>query len=113
MWLPRSGIRPNESNKDKLAIQCVLAVKLTASILEFADLGWEDRTTLAVGPVEAPLVGFGIVQTQGETFDVASCRTIGFKFFQLSAAIPNLPGNRRTIKFHPGSGSRQRMQPSL
>ena len=57
----RGGVRPNKPNKDSLAIQCVLGEELTASILEFADLGREDGATLAVGPIEAPLVGLGIV----------------------------------------------------
>ncbi len=57
----RGGVCPNKSNKDSFAIQCVLAEKLTASILELADLGWVDGAVLAVGPIEAPLVGLGIV----------------------------------------------------
>jgi hypothetical protein len=45
----RGGVRPNKSNKDSFAIPFVLAVKLTASILELANLRWVDGAVLAIG----------------------------------------------------------------
>ena len=57
----RGHVRPNKSNKDSFAIHCILSEELAASILEFADLGWIQDAILAVGPIEAPLVGLGIV----------------------------------------------------
>src|SRR6266404_7296092 len=59
----RGGVRPNKSNQDNFALPCVLGVKLTASILELADLRRVNSAVLAVGPIESPLVGLGIVQT--------------------------------------------------
>ena len=66
----RGHVGPNESNKDCFAVNRILSEKLTLSILEFADLGWVKDANLAVGPIEAPLVGLRIVQAQGESFDV-------------------------------------------
>jgi hypothetical protein len=86
------GIGPDESNQSRFAIQCVGAEKLAASVLELADLGWEDGATLAVCPIEAPLLGLRIEETKGETFDVAGNRAIGFELLQLSPAIPTPAG---------------------
>ena len=69
----RRDVRPNVSNQDRPVIQSVLAEKLAASILEFADRGWQAQNAgLAVCPIQAPLMSFRIVQAQGEAFDVAT-----------------------------------------
>src|SRR5580704_14901592 len=57
----RSDIRPDHPHKKSLAVKCVLAQKLTASISEFADVGRIQDAGLAAGPIEPPLVRFGIV----------------------------------------------------
>ena len=57
----RGRVRPNKSNEDSFASHCILGKELAASILEFADLGWVQDAILTVGPIEAPLVGLGIV----------------------------------------------------
>src|SRR6266849_8917319 len=100
----RSDARNNKSNRDGSATKRFLVEKLPASILEFADRGRAHGSALAGGPIEAPLVRLGIVQTQGYTFD-AACRAINFELLQISAAIPNLSGNGSTVKFDPGSGA--------
>src|ERR1035438_2534128 len=97
----RGCVRPNESNKNRFVIQCVLAEKLAVPVLELASLGCDHGSVLAVGPVKAPLVSLGIVQTEGQTFDVAGGRAIGFELLDLSAAIPDLSGNGRAVKFDP------------
>ena len=99
----RVGLRPNKSNQDGFAIgaRWFGVVKLAASLLEFADCGRAHGSALAGGPIEAPLVSLGIVQAQGQPFDVAANGTVGFKFLQISAAIPNLSGDRSTVKFDP------------
>src|SRR6202035_5041821 len=99
----RGDLRPNESNQDGSAIRVrwFRVEKLAASILEFADRGRPHGTALAGGPIEAPLVGLGIVETQGQTFDVAARRAIGFNLFQIGAAVPNFSSNGGTIKFDP------------
>ena len=61
MGLSRGGVGPNKPNQDAFPVQHVLRVELTPSILKLADLGRVERTTLAIGPVEAPLVGLRIV----------------------------------------------------
>src|ERR1700679_231947 len=53
----RGDAGPDISNEDSSAINGVLAEKLAASILEFADLGWTAHAANpAVGPIEAPLM---------------------------------------------------------
>src|ERR1700683_2104147 len=103
----RGGTGPNKTNKDAFSIQRVLGVELTLSIFKLADLGREDWATLSVGPVQAPLVGLGIVETEGQTFDMAGSRAIGFELLQLSPAIPNLTGYGSTVKFDPDGRARQ------
>src|SRR5947207_15735396 len=68
----RVGLRPNKSNQDGFAIRAgrFRVVKLAVSILEFADRGRAHGSALAGCPIEAPLVGLGIIETQGHTFDV-------------------------------------------
>src|SRR5438128_2524602 len=61
----RRDVRNNESNKDGSTIQCFLVEKLAASILELAYRGSAEGAVVAIGKIEAPLVRFRIVQTQG------------------------------------------------
>jgi hypothetical protein len=61
----RSDIRHDKSNVDGSAIKAFLVEKLGAPIVELADRGLVQGTVDAVGKIEAPLVGLGIVQTQG------------------------------------------------
>src|SRR6266568_3566494 len=60
----RSDVRKAISTKDGSAMKCFLVEKLAAAILELADHGLAHGTVVAVGPIEAPLMGLGIVQTQ-------------------------------------------------
>ena len=100
----RSNVRPDKSNKDAFSIQHVLGIKLAASILELADLGYDHGAILAVGPIEFPLAGLRVIQTQSQTFDVAG-RPINLDRVQLSAALPNLVADTCAIKFDPGVGA--------
>src|SRR6267143_5089950 len=61
----RSDIRHDKSNVDGSAIKTFLIEKLAAPIVELADCGLVQGTVDAVDKIEAPLVGLGIVQTQG------------------------------------------------
>lgn len=108
----RGHARPNKSHKDAFAIKGILGVELTASVLELAYLGWNHGAILAVGPIEAPLVGLRIVRTQGQTFEVAGW-AIDLDRVQLGAAIPHLEADTSTLKFNPGSGTCQGMQAAL
>ena len=97
----RCGVRPNKSNQDGFVIQCVLGVKFTDSIPELADLGRDDDAVLAVGPIKSPLVRLRIVGAEGQAFDVAGSRAIGFELLDLGAAVPNFTGNGSAVKFDP------------
>src|SRR5579863_7966959 len=70
--------RPIVSNEDGFAVDCVLGVKVAVSIFEFADLRRIGGAGFADGPVQAPLMVFGIVETHDQAFDVAG-RTVGFE----------------------------------
>jgi len=57
----RSDVRNNKSNKDGSAIECFLTEELAASIFELANSGLAHGAAAAVGKIEAPLAGLGIV----------------------------------------------------
>src|ERR1700731_2467575 len=59
----RSDLRPNKSTQDGSTIRAgwFRVEKLPASILEFADRGRPQGPAFAGSPIEAPLVGLGIV----------------------------------------------------
>src|SRR5208282_4145698 len=99
--------------QDHSAIESVLAVELAAAIFEFADLGWAgEHASVAVGPVQIPLVGLRIVETQREAFDVAG-GAVRFEFIEIRAAIPDRAGNDGAVKFNPGGGAGQGMYEAL
>ena len=75
--------------------------KLPASIVEFADLGRVHDSSLAIGPIEPPLMRLSIVPTERQALDVAGSRALGFELLQLSAAIPNLSGDGGAVKIDP------------
>src|ERR1700722_9456761 len=97
----RVSLRPNKSNNNHSAVQCVLRVELTRSILEPSDLRRNEQAVLAGGPCEVPLVGFRIVGAQREPLDVPGSRAIGLEFLDLRASIPNLPRHRSAVELHP------------
>jgi hypothetical protein len=96
-------VRPNKSNLDGLAINRILGEKLTASILEFADLRWVQDANLAIGPVEAPLVGLRIVGAQGETFDVTS-GAVGDELIDFGTVV-DFAAEAGTFVVDPGIGA--------
>src|ERR1700733_1977314 len=83
----RSQCSPVISNEDALVAQGVLRVKLAVTLLEFPDLRNCDDAVLAVGPVEPPLAGLGIVQAQCETLD-APVWTVGQECVELGSPTP-------------------------
>src|SRR6266576_747571 len=105
----RGDLRPNKSNIDGSALPLLPIVKLAATILELADHrlnGLAQRRIRAVSPINAPLTGLRIVNTQSQTFNM-TCWAVGFKFLQIGAAVPNLSRYRRAIEFDPGFGANQ------
>jgi hypothetical protein len=91
----RDHICPDKSNKDAFSIQRAI-----------------HGANLAVCPIETPLVGLRI-ETEGQTFDAAGSRAIGFELFQLGTTGPKLSGDGSTVKLDPGGGSSQGMQEAL
>src|SRR5216684_8060089 len=83
-----SDVGNDKSNKNGSAIQCFLVKKLAASILKLADRGLAHAAAVAVGKIEAPLMGLEIVQAQVQPFEV-TCGAIGLELHQVGATIPN------------------------
>jgi hypothetical protein len=85
----RIGVSPNEADVDELAVQCVCAVELAASVLELTDLrGSIHSTILAVRPIDAPLPTLRIIEMQSQPFDWSS-GTVELHLFDIGAAIPH------------------------
>lgn len=57
----RRNVRYDKPNEDGTAIQCFLIEKLTASILKLANRGYTQSADGAVGEVQTPLAGFGVI----------------------------------------------------
>src|SRR6266852_5905391 len=104
----RRDVRYNEPNKDGSAIQGFLIVKFAASIFELADRGLAQGAVVAVGKIEAPLVGLWIVEAQVQTFEVPLL-AIGLELQQIGASIPDLSNDGSSVKFNPGGGASERM----
>src|SRR5258708_28358648 len=58
------------ASENGFAAERFLIEKLAAPILEFADHRLRQDTVGAARPIETPLVGLGIVETQADAFDV-------------------------------------------
>ncbi len=56
------------SNQDDFAIVRFLVDKLASSIFEFTDHRLGQGTVSAVGKIETPLMGLGIVETEAQFF---------------------------------------------
>src|SRR5579864_3073117 len=97
----RGQVGPSIANQNDSAVNRILGEELAAPILEFADLRRVHDANLAIGPIEPPLMGFRVVNTQGQTLNVAGW-TIDLNGVQLGAAIPNLVTDTSTFKFDPG-----------
>src|SRR5579859_8014665 len=79
--------RPIVFHQDAFVVEGILGKELTVTRLELSDLRRGDESILAVGPVEAPLVGLGIVEPQRETLG-APRGTLHVERVELSAAVP-------------------------
>src|ERR1700683_2296490 len=108
----RIGFRPDEADIDKFSIQRVLSVELAPAILELADLRRDHGAVLAVRPVQAPLLGLRVVGSQGKSFDAAA-DAVRNDLLQRRPAVPDLPGNGSAVKFDPGGGARQGLEPAF
>jgi hypothetical protein len=100
----RSDVRYNESNKDGPLVHSFLREKLAAAILELANRGWTQCAASAVGEIQAPLAGLGIVKTQVQTLDMTGW-PIDLKLNQICAAIPNFSDDASAFIFDPLRGA--------
>jgi len=96
-----SELRPIKSHKELFAIKIVLCVKFAVSILELSDLRYGHHTIFTIGPVQPPLAGLRIEQTQSEAFDV-TCWTVDLERVQLRATVPELVADAGSVQIDPG-----------
>ena len=100
----RGDVRPHKSNIDSSTLPEFLIVKLTASVPELADHRLNrlpQGGILAISPIDAPLMGLRIVNSQRQTLDMTGW-AIGFKLLQVGAPVPDSPGDGSPIKLDPG-----------
>jgi hypothetical protein len=96
----------DESNKDGSAIEHLLVEELPSSIFELPDRGLAQATAAVTRKIEAPLMGFGVVQTQAQSFNVARW-AIDHQLYQIGAAIQDLPDDGSPIVLDPSGRARQ------
>lgn len=89
-----------------------LIEELAPAVLELAYRGLAQRAAAAAGEIEAPLMRFGVVESQVQAFEVTS-RAVGFELHQIGAAIPDFSDDGGSLVFDPGRGARQGMQEAL
>ena len=103
------GVGPNEAHVDELAVQCVCAIKLAASVLELTNLGaGVHDSVFAVSPIDAPQVRLRAVEAQGQPLDVTA-RTIEFNLLNHGASIPHFARDEGAIELDPGARSSEGM----
>src|ERR1022692_324283 len=100
----RGDVCYDESNQDSSTMNGFLVKKLATSILELADRGLAKCTVVAIGKIEAPLAGLGIIETQVQAFEMPF-RAVGLKFHKIGAAIPNFSDDACTVIFKPSRRS--------
>src|SRR5579864_902514 len=108
----RGDLRPDESDQDDSPFDGLLIVELSLAVLEFADGGYAENAVFAGGPIDAPLVGLGIVEPQGKALDVVGSAG-GFKLFNIGTAVPQFAGDGGSVKFGPGCGAGHGMEKSF
>ncbi len=96
-------VGPDEADVDHATVNGVLSVELPASVLELADLGcWIDEAVGTVGPVDAPLAGFRIVEPGGQSLDVNVLRrSVHQEFLDFRVAVPDSAADGRAVELHP------------
>ena len=103
---------PNIAHQNDPAVEGFLVEKFATAVGKLANRRLPERTILAVGPVETPLMGLRIVETEGQTLDVTG-RAGGLELFEPSAAIPDFAGDGRAVKLNPGRRAGQGMEETL
>jgi len=81
------GLGPDETDKDRPAVERVLGVELADAILKLSDLRNYDVAILGIRPIEVPEVSLRIVGAQSEPLDMSG-RAVGLELLDLGASIP-------------------------
>src|ERR1700739_3918267 len=101
MRMVRVGVGPNEAHVDELAVQCVCAVELAASVLELTDLGTGVHgAVFAVGPIDAPLVRLRVVEAQSQSLDMGA-GTIECDLLDHGTSVPHFARDEGAVRLHP------------
>src|SRR5262249_24462602 len=103
-----SDVRNHKSNQNCPAIQRFLVIELPASTIELANRRLAERTAANGREVQTPLVGLWIVQAQTHPLEVAG-GTIGHKFDQVGATVPEFAHNRDSVVLDPSARTSQGM----
>src|SRR5579864_6077669 len=86
----------------------LLAVELTAPVLELADARLVHRAIAAAGEIHTPLVRPRVVQEQGHAFEMTA-RPVRLDLLDLCFAIPDLVDHHGAVQLGPVVGAAERM----
>jgi hypothetical protein len=105
----RRGAGPNEPGIDRSAFVDLLVIEFASAVAKLSDHGIRFEDSIGgVGPVNAPLMGLGVVKAQGQTLDMyLLLRVVDNHFLDLAATVQDFPTDRSPIEFHPFVGAGQ------
>src|SRR5438477_8627829 len=104
----RRDVGDQEAHVDGPAIERLLVIELTAPVLELAGHRLTHGARADVREIEAPLAGFGIVESQAHAFEMAG-RPIGHELHQIGPAVRDAAHRARAVVLDPGLGAGQGM----
>src|SRR5579864_2191566 len=97
----RGDVREDEAHKDRFVLKVFLIKKLSErTIGELPDRRNAQAAIFTVGPIQAPLVRFWVIEAQGQALDMAG-RAVDFEFPVVGAAIPNLLDDGSPVVLNP------------
>src|SRR6202035_1464516 len=95
------GFAPEKADIHQLAVVGVLPVELALPVLELTDLrDGIDRAVLAVGPVDGPLVGLSVVETDCQALD-DSAGAVQHDFLDVARPVPYLVRLYSAVELNP------------
>src|SRR5512133_504658 len=97
--------RNHEPDKDRDAIQSLMAMELPAAILELTDGRWRHDAIAGACEIEAPFAGIGVVEPEAQPFEMPAL-PISHELDQVGATAPHLGDSRYTFHFDPIGGAR-------
>src|ERR1700722_2919643 len=108
----RADLDDHKAHKNGSVSKGFLVDEFSAAIMEFTHRRCARRSDGAVGEVQAPLIGFWVVQTQREGFNV-TLLTLDFQLNEIRATIPDLPDRCGPVILGPRRRFREWMQEPL